>query len=159
MPPKRSTSTASSSPSSSKRVRKQQQQQPPEFIRLFNVFTQLNTFCAFCDARLTTAITLDKIQSAVNGVQLDDLAAINVIIPDFIHFDQGLTIQFGKPMTRKRESPIATREERGERSNQYRSPPSVKPEVVKKTVDARNNRFKRAMASFVSECQDKVIKT
>lgn len=157
MPPKRSTSTASSS-SSSKRVRKQQPQ-PPEFIRLFNVFTQLNTFCAFCDARLTTAITLDKIQSAVNGVQLDDLAAINVIIPDFIHFDQGLTIQFGKPMTKKRESPIATRGERGERSNQYRSPPSVKPEVVKKTIDARNLRFKRAIANFISECQDKVIKT
>ncbi|CDH48895.1 dead deah box helicase [Lichtheimia corymbifera JMRC:FSU:9682] len=155
MPPKRSTSTASSS-SSSKRVRKQQPQ-PPEFIRLFNVFTQLNTFCAFCDARLTTAITLDKIQSAVNGVQLDDLAAINVIIPDFIHFDQGLTIQFGKPMTKKRESPIATRGERGERSNQYRSPPSVKPEVVKKTIDARNLRFKRAIANFISECQDKHI--
>lgn len=148
MPPKRSTTNTASS--SSKRARKQQQH-PPEFIRLFHLFTQLNTFCAFCDARLSTAITLDKIQSAVNDVQLDDLAAINVILPDFIHFDQGISIQFGKPMSKKKESPLATRG-----SNQYRSSPSVKPEVVKKTIDARNLRFQRAIAKFISQCQNKV---
>lgn len=149
MPPKRSTTNTASS--SSKRARKQQQH-PPEFIRLFHLFTQLNTFCAFCDARLSTAITLDKIQSAVNDVQLDDLAAINVILPDFIHFDQGISIQFGKPMSKKKESPLATRG-----SNQYRSSPSVKPEVVKKTIDARNLRFQRAIAKFISQCQNKDI--
>ena len=153
MPPKRSTTTSSSSPSS-KRVRKQQQ--PSELIRLFHLFKQLNTFCAFCDARLTTAITLDKLQSAVNDVQLDDLAAINVILPDFIHFDQGLTIQFGKPIAKKRESPLSTRGEGGGGSNQYRSPVSVKPEVVKKTIDKRNLRFQRAIDDYITQCEKKV---
>lgn len=141
---------------------------PQSLERLERLFANVNTFCAFCDARLTTAITWDRIRSAVPGVELEDLAAINVILPDFVHFSTTndddynsrpiLLVQFGKPVNKRiaREKHGQAVGNRGDDWKMQREAPKVKPEAIKKLIDTQNKQFKKGLSAFIDSCQSQV---
>ena len=150
-----------------KQKKKQPEKQlPPALERLQTIFSRLNTFCAFCDARLLTVLTWTRIQSSVTDVNLTDLAAINVILPHFITFtfqeEQGeLTIQFGKLISKRvaREKQSTALQNKGDdwEYSKYSSKSNIKPDQIKKTVDTRNHRFQQALSKFVLTCHKKVF--
>ncbi|KAI8139448.1 P-loop containing nucleoside triphosphate hydrolase protein [Fennellomyces sp. T-0311] len=135
------------------------QELPQALERLQNLFARLNTFCAFCDARLQTAMTLERIQSAVSNTQINDLAAINVILPGFVQFTyegNTLALQFGKSVNKRvaREKHTAALANRGD-DWEYSKKPDIKPEAIKKTIDTRNHRFQRELEKFITACRKK----
>ncbi|ORY97959.1 P-loop containing nucleoside triphosphate hydrolase protein [Syncephalastrum racemosum] len=140
------------------RKRARQQDPIPDFlIELTTLFERANTFCAFCDARLTTALTLDKILSSVNDLQLRDLAGINAILPNFIHYykeDTVVVVQFGKPLSKQtmREKHSAAMASRGD-DWQFKQPRPVKPEAIQKTIQSRNKQFQKAVTTFTNRCR------
>lgn len=135
---------------------------PPALERLERLFPEINTFCAFCDARLTTAVTLDRIRSAVPDARLADLAAINVIMPDFIHFEHqnaNMIIQFGKPVSKRiaREKQTSAMRNRGDEwAMRKPAPKPLKPEMIKRTIDQRNKKFIKSLKDFFSRCLKEV---
>ncbi|KAI9488424.1 hypothetical protein BDB00DRAFT_932711 [Zychaea mexicana] len=169
-----SSSTAPPATKRNKKATAQQQQQqqqeqtlPPALDRLQDVFGRLNTFCAFCDARLTTALTWRRIQSAVPNVTLDDLAAINVVLPDFVTLtyedDESskqpvLEVQFGRLVSKRaaREKQTAALQNRGDDWDfRRKKTPEIKPDQIQKTVHTRNRRFQQGLAKFVVACRKK----
>lgn len=145
----------------SPRKRPRQQEPIPDFlVRLGAVFERANTFCAFCDARLTTALTLDKILSSVNDMQLRDLAGINAMLPNFIHYykeDAVTVVQFGKPLSKQtmREKHSAAMASRGD-DWQFKQPRPVKPEAIQKTIQSRNKQFHKAVTVYLNKCKKEV---
>ncbi|KAG2226825.1 hypothetical protein INT45_005790 [Circinella minor] len=146
-----------------KQKKKQPEEQlPPALERLQTIFSRLNTFCAFCDARLLTVLTWSRIQSSVTDVNLTDLAAINVILPDFITFtlqeeQEELTIEFGKLISKRvaREKQSTALQNKGDEweYSKYTNKSNIKPDQIKKTVDTRNHRFQQALRKFVLSCR------
>ncbi|KAI9248872.1 P-loop containing nucleoside triphosphate hydrolase protein [Phascolomyces articulosus] len=150
-----------------KKTKKQQVEKlPPKLERLQCVFSGLNTFCAFCDARLLTVLTWSRIQSAVPNVTMDDLAAINVILPDFIAFtldesDNNATtewiIQFGKLISKRvaRQKQSEALQNKGDAWEYPTKKLDMKPDQIKKTVDTRNHRFQQGLNKFILACRKK----
>lgn len=134
-------------------------------------FERLNVFYAFCDARLTTSITLQGLQKAVSDLTVEDLASINVIVPNFVKFNyvssEILEIEFGRPASKrlskqKHAQAIGNRGDdwcRGFSKSKDRgesAPKPVKPDAVKKLIEQQNKMFEKALAKFIKHCDDKV---
>lgn len=167
--PKRSKSTTDQqdASSSSKRVKTSCLQE------LQGKFEKLNVFCAFCDANLTTSITLQSLQKAVSDLTVEDLASINVIVPNFIKFNYVsndiLEIEFGRPANKKlsKQKHAQAIGNRGDdwfrgfssssRNRDESAPKPVKPDAVKKLVEQQNKLFDKALTKFIKHCDDKVI--
>lgn len=164
--PKRTKSTTDqqAASSSSKRVKTSCLQE------LQSKFERLNVFCAFCDARLTTSITLQGLQKAVSDLTVEDLASINAIVPNFVKFNHVssdvLEIEFGRPASKKQSKQkhaqaIGNRGDdwflRGFSKNRDQGTPKpVKPDAVKKLIEQQNKMFDKALAKFIKHCDDKV---
>ena len=136
---------------------------PEFFIRLQSKFEAVNIFNAFCDARLTSSVTLTSLERAVPGLTCQDLAAFNVIIPNFVHFNvissETIEVEFGKPVSKKasKEKHSQAIKNRGEDWNQFKKKEVVvKPNVIKKMIEQQNNLFKKSMSTFLQTCQEKV---
>jgi DEAD/DEAH box helicase domain-containing protein len=144
----------------------------PDILKeLQKKFQALNVFCAFCDARLTNAITFQSLQKAVANLKLEDLAAINVIIPDFIKFnpvsDDIMEIEFGRPVSKtiskqKHTQALGNRGDdwvRGFISHHKDKniPKPPKPGTVKKMIEQQNNIFAKSMNKFILDCEEKVM--
>ncbi|KAI9277405.1 P-loop containing nucleoside triphosphate hydrolase protein, partial [Sporodiniella umbellata] len=124
---------------------------PVLFQALQKKFEKVNLFYAFCDAKLTTLMTLPNLQRAIPDLTLDDLAAVNVIIPQFVQFnliDTVWEIQFGKPTSKK-----AAKEKHDEWWT--KSTPAVKPTAIKKLVEQQNDLFETSLHSFLNRCEEK----
>ncbi|KAF1797843.1 P-loop containing nucleoside triphosphate hydrolase protein [Mucor lusitanicus] len=165
--PKRTKSTTDqqAASSSSKRVKTSCLQE------LQSKFERLNVFCAFCDARLTTSITLQGLQKAVSDLTVEDLASINAIVPNFVKFNHVssdvLEIEFGRPASKKQSKQkhaqaIGNRGDdwflRGFSKNRDQGTPKpVKPDAVKKLIEQQNKMFDKALAKFIKHCDDKKL--
>ncbi|CAO0799241.1 unnamed protein product [Mucor circinelloides] len=167
--PKRSKSTTDQqdASSSSKRVKTSCLQE------LQGKFEKLNVFCAFCDANLTTSITLQSLQKAVSDLTVEDLASINVIVPNFIKFNYVsndiLEIEFGRPANKKlsKQKHAQAIGNRGDdwfrgfssssRNRDESAPKPVKPDAVKKLVEQQNKLFDKALTKFIKHCDDKKL--
>ncbi|KAF7728390.1 hypothetical protein EC973_006198 [Apophysomyces ossiformis] len=131
---------------------------PPALERLDRLFQNLNTFCAFCDAHLTTAMTFNHLKASITELQLQDLAAINVVMPGFIQINHSedatdvLVVQFGKPVSKE-----ASRKKHADvlknRGDEWRQPRAVKPEAIKRAIAAKNRQWKQALAAYMKKCQ------
>jgi DEAD/DEAH box helicase domain-containing protein len=138
----------------------------PDILKeLRRKFEALNVFCAFCDARLTTSITLQSLQKAVSNLKLDDLAAINVIIPNFIKFNpisnDIMEIEFGRPVSKatskqKHTQALGNRGDDWVRGFVNKDSMPVKPNAVKKMIEQQNNLFIKSMNKFILDCEKKV---
>lgn len=163
--PKRSKSNEEAS-GSSKRIKSSCLQE------LQNKFERLNIFCAFCDARLTTSITLQGLQKAVSNLTVEDLASINVIVPNFVKFNyvsnEILEIEFGRAISKKltkqkHAQAIGNRGDdwfRGFSSKNNKDdnmPKPVKPDAVKKLIEQQNQVFVKALNKFIKHCDEKVL--
>ncbi|KAI8372767.1 P-loop containing nucleoside triphosphate hydrolase protein [Radiomyces spectabilis] len=174
---KRSRKESSHEPTQQTRSKKQVVHEPltPYLERLERLFRSVNTFCAFCDARLTTAMTFSAIKSSVPEVELRDLAAINVIIPDFVQFSSPsedathnaavdpqsmIVIQFGKAISKRaaRDKHALSVGNRGDdwhfRGQEVKP---VKPEAIRKAIDKRNKQFTEALQRLIRSCHKKNI--
>ncbi|KAG1177604.1 hypothetical protein G6F70_005327 [Rhizopus microsporus] len=125
----------------------------PEPLKdLKSKFERVNVFYAFCDAKLTTSITLQTIQKSIQDLTLQDLVAINVIIPNFVQFNyinqDVLEIQFGKPICKKF---TGNNQDWWSKDN---SMPVVKPNVIKKHIEHQSKLFQTALTTFLNRCQE-----
>ncbi|CEP09281.1 hypothetical protein [Parasitella parasitica] len=135
-------------------------------------FERLNVFCAFCDARLTTSITLQSLQKAVSNLTVEDLASINVIVPNFVKFNyvsnQVLEIEFGRPVSKKlskqkHAQAIGNRGDdwvrRFSRKNvgDDSTPKPVKPDAVRRLIEQQNKVFDKALDAFIKHCDEKKL--
>ncbi|KAI7901494.1 P-loop containing nucleoside triphosphate hydrolase protein [Cokeromyces recurvatus] len=122
-------------------------------------FEAINIFCAFCDARLTTAVTFQSLQKAVANLTIEDLAAINVIIPDFVKFNpiskETLEIEFGSSISHNKNN-VSNKFDNDE-FNFNKSVPVIKPKAVKKHIQQQNTLFKKSLNQFIKECKEKNI--
>ncbi|KAI9033706.1 P-loop containing nucleoside triphosphate hydrolase protein [Phycomyces nitens] len=119
-------------------------------VRLWDIFRKLNTLCAFCEARMDSAITIEMIQKSIgNDLDPRDLIAINNIVPGWIVMDnsQGtpgsMTVQFGP------ESPLVSTTSKNIRP--------ATPLAIKTAIETRNTRFRRALDRFVNNCKEKAV--
>lgn len=144
----------------------------PDILKeLQQKFEALNVFCAFCDARLTTSITFQSLQKAVTNLKIEDLAAINVLIPNFVKFnpvsDDIMEIEFGRPVNKtvSRQKHAQALGNRGDdwvrgfnqsKDNNDNTVKPIKPNVVKKLIEQQNNLFVRSMNKFILDCEKKV---
>lgn len=108
--------------------------------QLKNKFEAINTFYAFCNANSSTfAVTLNSLQRVVPDLTCQDLAAINVILPNFVKFNyvsaEILEIEFGYPVSKKGSKPVA----------------------VKRLIDQQNNLFNKAIPTFLKLCKQKKV--
>lgn len=141
---------------------------PQILLDLQKKFEAINVFYAFCDARLTSSITFESLQKAVDNLTIEDLCAINVIIPDFVKFnsvsDQVMEVEFGRSVSKsisKQKHALALGN-RGDdwfngffkKSKDAPSPP--KPDAVKKMIEQKNNLFIKSMKKFIKHCADEV---
>ncbi|KAI8375158.1 P-loop containing nucleoside triphosphate hydrolase protein [Blakeslea trispora] len=119
---------------------------PEPLLHIFQMFQQLNLFCAFCHAHLETSMTLDHIQKSIPNLTLDDLVGINVIMPDFVKLnmlsDQLVEIEFGKKLFPKTNH------------NGFRSMAKVKSNTVQKLIEQQNNAFIQSISQFVHQCEN-----
>ncbi|KAI9476016.1 MAG: P-loop containing nucleoside triphosphate hydrolase protein [Benjaminiella poitrasii] len=109
-------------------------------------FEAINIFSAFCDAHLTTAVTFQGLQKAVADLTIEDLAAINVIIPNFVKFNpvskESIEIEF---------------ENLKNEFSFNKSLPTIKPDAVKKFIKQQNDLFKKSLTQFKKHCKEKNI--
>lgn len=130
-------------------------------------FEAVNIFSAFCDARLTSSLTFQSLQKAVDNLTIEDLCAINVIIPNFVKFnavsDEIMEIEFGRPVNKSiaKQKHAAALGNRGDQWLQSgfkkdTAIPSLKPDAVKKMIDQKNKLFIKCMDQFLKHCAEKV---
>jgi DEAD/DEAH box helicase domain-containing protein len=160
------------SPSSSSKKRKQLVAiELPEILKeLKQKFEATNIYCAFCDARITSSVTLQSIQKAVPNLTCQDLAAINVIIPNFVKFNpvsvETLEIEFGRAVSKK-----ASKEKHGHAlanrgddwadmaglfSKKSSETTIVKPDAIKKLIEQQNKLFNKSLLDYLKQCNEKV---
>lgn len=157
--PKRATETAESS----SRKRKTQAVIPTFLLDLKTKFEATNLFYAFCDARLTSSITLASIQKVIPDLTCQDLAAINVIIPNFVKFNvvsaETIEIEFGRPVS-KRASKGKHSQALGNRGDEWsfgsKKEVVVKPDAIKKMIEQQNIIFEKAIPAYLKVCEEKV---
>ncbi|KAI8991328.1 P-loop containing nucleoside triphosphate hydrolase protein [Mycotypha africana] len=147
---------------------------PDVLQQLKEKFERLNLFCAFCDARLTTSMTIQNLQKAVPQLTLEDLAAINVIIPNFVKFhpltEQTIEIEFGR-RANKRFSKQKHAQALGNRGDEWLKYgfakkgnnkedifQATKPDKVKKLIEDQNNLFVKSLENFIKQCEEKNVK-
>lgn len=125
-------------------------------------FEAVNIYCSFCDARLTSSVTLESLQKAVPSLTCQDLAAMNVILPNFVKFNsvsaETLQVEFGKPVSKK-----TAKDKHGQalrnRGDDWSMNLKIRPDVIKKSIEQHNNLFKNALPKFLKTCQEKVRST
>ncbi|KAI9262495.1 P-loop containing nucleoside triphosphate hydrolase protein [Helicostylum pulchrum] len=109
--------------------------------QLKNKFEAINTFYVFYSANSTAAVTLSSLQKVVPDVTLQDLAAINVVLPNFIKFQyitsETIEIEFGYvPSSVKK---------------------TLKPAKIKQLISQQINLFNKALADFLKMCKQKQL--
>jgi DEAD/DEAH box helicase domain-containing protein len=136
---------------------------PDVLLQLKSTFEAVNIFYAFCDARLTTSVTLQSLQKSIPNLTLQDLAAINVIIPDFVKFKSlsmaTIEIEFGRPVSKKasKDKHIQALANRGDVWNNFSKKETVvKPNAIKKMIEQQNKLFEKAIPIFLNTCKEKV---
>ncbi|KAI8994891.1 P-loop containing nucleoside triphosphate hydrolase protein [Pilobolus umbonatus] len=131
---------------------------PSSLSRLKKIFESLNVFCCFCNAKMTTSLTLHKLQSVVSDLQVEDLASINVIIPDFIHMnylpENTLEVEFGSPCSKQssRLKQIQASGNRGWYLTQNEK--TIKTDVIKKHIDHQNKLFVDSLLKYLDCCHN-----
>lgn len=132
-------------------------ERPKLFQQLKAKFEKVNIFYAFCDAKLTTSITFQTIQKSVPDLTMEDLVAVNVIIPNFVHFHfidaHLLEIEFGTTQNKNR----AARETESDWwSKRTSAAPTIKPDAIQKIIEQQNKLFENSMHAFLIRCQQEV---
>lgn len=175
---KETTASSLSPPARRTKKRKYQQQPQPEELvdlpdslkELKQKFEATNIYCAFCDARITASVTLQGIQTAVPNLTCQDLAAINVIIPNFVKFspvsEETLEVEFGRAVSKK-----ASKEKHGHAlgnrgdewanmvglfGKKYNNETIVKPDAIKKMIEQQNKLFIKSLSDYLKQCKEKV---
>ncbi|KAI8087955.1 P-loop containing nucleoside triphosphate hydrolase protein [Gilbertella persicaria] len=122
-----------------KETSKKQKIFPDPLHHLLQVFKQLNVFCTFCQAHLTTVITFENLQKSMPHLTLDDLIGIHVIMPHFVHVhtsDHGaFEIEFGQPWIDTTRSRIK----------------------LQTWIEQQNTLFIQALTAFVDDCEKKQL--
>ncbi|KAG1351765.1 hypothetical protein G6F62_002886 [Rhizopus arrhizus] len=133
-------------------------ERPKLFQQLKAKFEKVNIFYAFCDAKLTTSITFQTIQKSVPDLTIEDLVAVNVIIPNFVHFHfidaHLLEIEFGTTQNKNRS---ARETESDWWSKRTSATPAIKPGAIQKIIEQQNKLFENSMHAFLIQCQQEGI--
>lgn len=110
--------------------------------QLKNKFEAITTFYVFYNANSTAAVTLSSLQQVVPDVTLQDLAAINVVLPDFIRFEyvtrETIEIEFGYPSGVNNKN-------------------TLKPAKIKQLISQQIKLFNKALADFLKMCKQKQL--
>ncbi|KAI8079987.1 DEAD H helicase [Halteromyces radiatus] len=135
--------------------------------RLNQVFQKLTPFCAFCEARLTTIMTFQSMQSAVPELMFQDLVAIKTILPTIIEYNYAdesqlntseenaskvIEVRLGKQVSQLANRAKHTRviSNQGDESrHQAIQRHLVKPAAILKTIQRNNEKFVGALDKFV----------
>lgn len=135
---------------------------PPYLQQLQSTFEAVNIYCSFCNARLTSSVTLQALQKAVPDLTCQDLAAMNVMLPNLVKFNsvstETLQIEFGTPVSKK-----TSRDKHGQalrnRGDDWSVSKKVmiKPDVIKKSIEQQNALFRDALQKYLQTCQEKVF--
>lgn len=124
-------------------------------------FEAVNIYCSFCDARLTSSVTFEALKKAVPNLTCQDLAAINVILPNFVKFNsvstETLEIEFGQPASKKTSKDKHGQALRNRGDDWFGKKEAViKPDVIKKMIQQQNNLFVNSIPNFLKTCHEKV---
>lgn len=138
---------------------------PPKLERLNNIFQKLSPFCAFCEARLTNVMTFEKMKNAVPELTIEDLAAIKLIAPHFIHYEymsasdsssnsaneSVIQVQFGKQLSIKANEAKHSRamKNKGDQIDIQRH--LLSSDKILKTVKKDNDMFLKALNKFIQQ--------
>ncbi|KAG2208134.1 hypothetical protein INT47_010496 [Mucor saturninus] len=128
-------------------------------------FEAVNIYCSFCDARLTSSVTLESLQKAVPSLTCEDLAAMNVILPNFVKFNsvstETLQVEFGTPVSKKSSKDKHGQALRNRGDDWFidnnKNQAVIKPDLIKKSIGQQNKLFKDAIPNFLKTCQEKNV--
>ncbi|KAI8068899.1 P-loop containing nucleoside triphosphate hydrolase protein [Thamnidium elegans] len=104
-------------------------------------FEAINTFYVFYNANSTAAVTLNSLQQVVPDLTLQDLAAINVILRNFITFkyttSETIEIEFGYPSVNNNKKTLMA--------------------TIKQLISQQTKLFNKALADFLKACKQKEL--